>query len=244
MYGFIASGSANLQLDSKMPTYFKGEEGISVLSGKTLYTDPEPSLSITPLVTNYKNPIFAYRPTSTDFTCPVRIDYDVTDKTRLTSIKFCREERIPYDFFNPILGESVSLHYRLYLSVISAKVEGSGIFVKNSEGEPIFQNCDSNFVGIPYEIVLPPLPLSVFNYQDVIVRNADKNYFILAPVSYCITDGVGDGHNRMCFAGLKYIDSTTIRVAQFSGMRVLSAVDSSPWNKNFTLIEVGPDLYD
>jgi len=236
MYGFTSFGKSNFQIDGEMPTYFKGEESSATLSARGV---AEPSLNITDVVTHYHHPLIAFRPLSTDFILPVRLDYGDSKHQAVETIKFARESTTG----NGGVGTDATLYYRIYLAVAGAIVDSYGVFVKNSNGEPIFQNCESNFVGIPYNVTLD-YNTGAFNdnYIDVTVKNADRNYFMLTPITYC--RALYGGFGWFCFAGIKYIDATTIRVGQFPASSALSSIGQyAYWKSALTLIEVGPDLY-
>lgn len=249
MYGFTTFGKSNIQIDGEMPTYFKGEEGSTTLTG--VVHSPsyvEATLDITNLIVHYHHPLAAYRPLSGEFISILRWQYNSSNWNEITSLIFCRQvgsDKVP-------IGGDETLAYIIYLATVSATVESYGVFVKNNNGEPVFQNCESNFVGIPYEVTLAyDADPFADNYVDVTVKNADRNYFMLAPVPFCRLPNVYPGWSTLwpCCAGLKYIDSTTIRVGQFATdvPGYATGYNASPevaqWNENLVLIEVGPDLY-
>ena len=80
--------------------------------------------------------------------------------------------------------------------------------------------------------------------QSTEIKNADRNYFILTPITYCVAPGSGIVSLWMCLAGLKYVDSTTIRVGQFPGGPAFAVSPSyGYWKSKLNLIEVGPAIW-
>ena len=94
MYGLALFGDSNYKVDNINLLYFKGEERSGTLTAK-VHASPsliyEPSLDITDIVTNYQNPLIAYRPVSTDFITPIRLDYTSIAKAAVESVKFARQ---------------------------------------------------------------------------------------------------------------------------------------------------------
>ena len=224
-YGLkILNTAGGVQIDSTYKNYMKlavGSVGISVGSNNVDITDTS------------KIPIIAFRPTSGEFSCHYGFTKSGAD---FTHAKFMCG------------ANSITCYWKEYVEGQVLTLPEYGLVVYNPSGAVVFSSEDYPMNIISINTGSFAYSVGGGAYADETVVDADNNYFIIVDIFPLYYEGVLISNPPPVYAayyytrGLKYINSTTIRVGQF----VFGGVGGSGyppasydgWINAYTLIEV------